>query len=84
MKPPPRAPGNYAATLAEGRDSAELLLLPDGRILAHNLTPAVAALLARLDPADEAMRQRAASRPLPLSTPTASAVSTVPTTLARP
>jgi hypothetical protein len=83
MKPPPRAPGNYAATLAEGLDTAELLLLPDGRILAHNLTPAVAALLAELDPADEAMRQRAASRPLPLSAPSTSVAPTV-RTLARP
>jgi hypothetical protein len=54
-------PNNYAATVAEGRSSAEILILPDGRILAHNITPAVAAVLAELDPADEAMRLRAAA-----------------------
>jgi hypothetical protein len=54
-------PSNYAASVEEGRSSAEILILPDGRILAHNITPAVAAVLAELDPADEAMRLRAAS-----------------------
>jgi len=38
---------------------AELLLLPDGKILAHNLTPALARLLERLDPQDQAMQRRA-------------------------
>jgi hypothetical protein len=38
---------------------SELLILPDGRILAHGLTPAVARLLARLNPRDRAMRRRA-------------------------
>ena len=33
----------------------ELLLLPDGRILVHNLTPAMAALLHELDPGDRRM-----------------------------
>jgi hypothetical protein len=56
-------PSNYAATIEDGRSSAEILILPDGRILAHNLTPAVAALLAELNPDDAAMRARAASRP---------------------
>jgi hypothetical protein len=37
----------------------ELLILDDGRILAHNLTPAMAELLADLDPNDVAMRERA-------------------------
>lgn len=31
----------------------------DGRIFAHNLTPALASVLAELNPADEAMRMRA-------------------------
>ena len=39
-------PSNYAASVEEGRCSAEILILPDGRILAHNITPAVAAVLA--------------------------------------
>ena len=39
--------------------SLDLLIGPDGEILAHQLTPALAAVLARLDPGDAAMRQRA-------------------------
>lgn len=70
-------PSNYTATLESGQSSAELLILPDGRILAHNITPALAAVLAELDPGDEAMRQRAAvlpassaaTLPLPPSSP---------------
>ena len=38
----------------------ELLLLPDGRVLAHNLTPGMALLLGDLAPADSLMCQRAA------------------------
>ena len=54
------------ATQLEAEYSAEMqlsefLILPDGRILAHNLTPETARLLAELNPADEAMRCRAAS-----------------------
>jgi hypothetical protein len=37
----------------------ELLIHPDGRILAHNLTPALARVLAALNPRDPAMRRRA-------------------------
>lgn len=37
----------------------DLLVQPDGQILAHNLTPALAAVLAELNPADQAMQQRA-------------------------
>jgi hypothetical protein len=37
----------------------ELLILPDGRILVHNLTPAMAALLHELDPLDRSMINRA-------------------------
>jgi hypothetical protein len=58
---PAATPSNYAATVEEGRSSAEILILPDGRILAHNITPAVAAVLAELNPADEPMRLRALS-----------------------
>lgn len=38
---------------------AELMVLPGGRILAHNLTPGLAAVLAELNPEDEVMRARA-------------------------
>lgn len=44
-----------------GSHAGELLILPDGRILVHNLTPELAALLSALDPSDEQMRQRAAA-----------------------
>lgn len=37
----------------------ELLLLPDGRILVHNLTPAMAALLQQINPGDRSMTERA-------------------------
>jgi len=43
----------------EKGDVSELLLLPDGQILVHNLTPAMAAVLAEINPADAAMRERA-------------------------
>jgi hypothetical protein len=39
--------------------TAELLILPDGQVLANNLTPALAAVLAGLNRADPAMAQRA-------------------------
>ncbi len=39
--------------------TTEMLLLPDGEILVHNLTPTMAALLAELNPADPSMRERA-------------------------
>ena len=38
--------------------TSELLLLPDGRILVHNLTPAFAGLLKELNPDDEQIRRR--------------------------
>ena len=41
------------------QESSELLLLPDGRILAHNITPQMAALLAELDPHNATLRERA-------------------------
>jgi hypothetical protein len=37
----------------------ELLLLPDGRILVHSLTPAFAELLNKLNPDDEQINSRA-------------------------
>jgi hypothetical protein len=56
-----------------GRGStSELLLLPDGRVLVHNLTPAFAELLSALNPADGQIGPRVnrggdspASRPEP-------------------
>jgi hypothetical protein len=46
---------------------SEILLRPDGRLLVHNLTPAMAALLAELCPDDEALRHRAPSNAAPRS-----------------
>lgn len=37
----------------------ELLILPGGKILAHNITPMMAKVLSELNPADEPMRKRA-------------------------
>jgi hypothetical protein len=37
----------------------DILISADGRIFAHNLTPALAAVLAELNPDDEAMQVRA-------------------------
>jgi len=45
--------------MPKSENHTELLLLPDGRILAHNLTPAAAALLHHLDPGDRSMLLRA-------------------------
>jgi len=41
----------------------ELLLMPDGRILVHNLTSAFAELLNRLDPEDQQIISRIVRRP---------------------
>jgi hypothetical protein len=38
---------------------AELLILPDGRILVHNLTQPIAELLRKLNPRDKAIAPRA-------------------------
>ncbi len=52
----------YLKMATTDRDSiTELLIQPDGTIFAHNLTPAIAALLSVLNPADESMKQRAAA-----------------------
>jgi len=37
----------------------DLLILPDGQVLVHNLTPAMAALLHELNPLDRSMIDRA-------------------------
>ena len=42
-----------------GKDQvSELLILPDGQILVHNLTPAFAGLLHELNPDDEHISSR--------------------------
>jgi hypothetical protein len=38
---------------------SEFLILPDGKILAHNITPVMAQVLAKLNPTDDAMSRRA-------------------------
>lgn len=43
----------------QSASSPEILILADGRVLAHNLTPALAAVLRKLNPGDASMRQRA-------------------------
>jgi len=47
--------------------TCELLISGDGNIFAHNLTPAMAELLAELNPNDADMRQRATPRVKALS-----------------
>jgi hypothetical protein len=41
---------------------SELLILPDGRVLVHNLTPAFAGLLHELNPAAEQISSRLSRR----------------------
>jgi hypothetical protein len=38
--------------------ATEILIQADGKILAHNLTPALAELLCAINPSDERMRRR--------------------------
>jgi hypothetical protein len=48
-----------AGGLSAGKDRvSELLILPDGRILVHNLTPAFAGLLHELNPDDGQIASR--------------------------
>ena len=42
--------------------TSELLIMPDGRILVHNLTPAFAGLLHELNPYDEQISSRLSRR----------------------
>ncbi len=55
QRPPRVAPVTSTLT-------SELLILPDGRILVHNLTSAFAELLSQLNPADEQIRSRVIER----------------------
>ena len=43
--------------------TTELLILPDGQILVHNLTPAFAGLLKVLNPDDEQISSRVTRHP---------------------
>lgn len=62
----PRAPSPVAS---------EVLILPDGRVLGHQLTPEVTALLATLNPDDPQFRPRAAkARAVQSASPTPSPV----------
>jgi hypothetical protein len=40
-------------------EQSEILILSNGKILAHNITPEMAAVLCELDPQNKSMRQRA-------------------------
>lgn len=44
---------------AQKASSVEILILTDGRILMHNLTPDIATVLRQLNPDDQTMQQRA-------------------------
>jgi hypothetical protein len=39
--------------------SSEILILPNGKILAHNISPGLAQVLAKLNPTDTPMKRRA-------------------------
>jgi hypothetical protein len=41
------------------QSTGEMLILPDGKILAHNISPVLAGMLSALNPADETMKRRA-------------------------
>lgn len=44
------------------RSVGEILILADGKILAHNISPVLAGVLAQLNPADQAMQKRATQK----------------------
>lgn len=50
---------NDAARMRRKSAETELLILPDGRVLVHNLTSMVAAALAQLEPNDKLITRRA-------------------------
>ena len=59
-RPGPARPGRPDPS---GLDSmTELLILSDGRVLAHNLTPAMADVLRAVNPYDVSLRRRAGRR----------------------
>ena len=49
---------NENSSVAKAELMSELLIMPDGKIYAHNLTPEMAAILSELNPDDEAIKQR--------------------------
>ena len=49
--------------------NSEVLILPDGRILVHNLTQAMAAVLSELNPEDDAIKPRAGAQLRPRTAP---------------
>jgi hypothetical protein len=55
MKPVLKPPPVYV-------DTTELMILGDGRVLVHNLTPEFARLLERLNGQDHLMKRRASAR----------------------
>ncbi|MGA2786716.1 MAG: hypothetical protein ABSF60_04240 [Verrucomicrobiota bacterium] len=58
------------ADVPPGKDQvSELLILPDGRILVHNLTQPFADLLHELNPDDEQISSRVLHHSLPLREP---------------
>jgi len=58
QQPPAVAPSSRDAEAV-----TRLLLLPDGRVLAHNLTPCMAQILQQLAPGDSILEQRQARSP---------------------
>ena len=52
--------------------TSEMLILKDGKILVHNLTPPLAQLLSSLDPFDEEMKRRSQAETKPIHTTTSS------------
>lgn len=51
--------GSSTSTCLPETATNELLLLPDGRVLVHNLTPELAGWLAELNPGDPQLASRA-------------------------
>ena len=56
-------PPNALPAPAFEASSSELLLLPDGRVLVHNLTPQMARVLHQLNPNDDTIKPRTAPEP---------------------
>jgi hypothetical protein len=50
---------NKIAKYPGAKSVSEILILANGKILAHNISPVLAGALAELNPTDEAMNQRA-------------------------
>jgi hypothetical protein len=60
MKMP--AEPNNPADLPKPELLSELLIMPDGKVYAHNLTPEMAAVLSELNPEDENIKRRVITR----------------------